>query len=144
MSSTATVAPDSGRRFGTYADLMALTKEASPPELVKMDIEGFELSVLRAMLPHPRLLPTQLAVEVHFRSRQHEVLSMWHAAGYCPLPLSTWTCLAPAAELASFANDMWREGGYLLVDRHDNARCQTCSEVLFARVARPAHRIHPV
>lgn len=36
-------------------------------------------------------------------------------------------------------DDMWRIGGYALVDRNDNPRCFFCSEILLARI-RGAHQ----
>lgn len=46
------------------------SKDVRPPKILKIDIEGWELNVLRNLLhsDNRRLLPQQIAVEVHLRT----------------------------------------------------------------------------
>ena len=88
-----------------------------------MDVEGFEYDVLDAMLAsaeaQPELLPQQLGLEIHYKTRFREL--PWFGR------------YKSAGEIALFMDSLYRRGGYHLTDRHDNSFCQHCTEVLLTR-----------
>jgi len=125
-----------GRVFLGWSDVLRTAGITGPPSYLKMDIEGFEYRVLRSMLrlassnaSTQSVLPTQIAMEVHSRSRMDDVLLGWG----CKPPLNTYTCTQSTTEIGRFMDSLWREGRYWLVDRHDNRRCSACTEVLLVR-----------
>ena len=87
------------------------------PALLKMDIEGFEWSLLPAMLAS-QLAPTQIAVELHLQT---------------PMQQLPWfgRYKAPAEILALGA--MLNRAGYVVAHRQDNRVCPWCTELLLVR-----------
>jgi hypothetical protein len=92
-----------------------------PPTALKMDIEGFEWSVIRQMLVSTPfyLLPLSISFELHTFTDITEV--HWHRR------------YRQAPEVALFM-DFLMKYGYFLVDRHDNPSCHHCTEIVVARI----------
>jgi hypothetical protein len=111
-----------GRKFIDFRGLVRAAKKK--PTFLKMDIEGYEYSVLMDLissgLKHESqtketILPDQIAVEIHYKALpfSHEMFGR--------------------REILAYFNHLWSVGGYLLADRHDNDLCYHCSEVLLVR-----------
>ena len=117
---------------------LALSVPRGPcaPITSQMDIEGFEYDALGAMLSSAaadsgaaELLPRQMAVEMHYKTRFREL--PWFGR------------YKSAGEIATFMDALYRYGGYHLIDRHDNPFCKHCTETLLVRYepqARPPAR----
>jgi len=99
------------------------------PSFLKMDIEGFEYQVLRAVLGSHHLAtgtskatealslwPTQIAMELHFQTQMREL--PFHGR------------LVSVGEIALFMDFLWRQGGYTLIDRRDHL-----ARILIARIS---------
>lgn len=110
-----------GKQFLTWASLLKSIDVNSSPTALKMDIEGFEWTVIREMItlaPHT-LLPLSISLELHLHSIEKPI---------------TWLGrYRTSAEVALFMEYLMKFG-YVLVDRHDNPYCQHCSEIVVARV----------
>lgn len=117
------VQPD-GRRYLSWASFVESIGLQGPPTALKMDIEGFEWSVLRSMVASRAPLPFSLSVELHVWTEVREVewYGTWRSANF----------------VKQWMDGMLLEGGYMLVDRHDNPMCSYCSEVVLARLAAPS------
>ena len=93
---------------------------------LKMDIEGFEWTVLPEVLRAPaERLPRQIAVEIHLAT------GCGRRAPHFPGKGRVCRLAAHDAKLKELRSEM-RARGYLLIDRNDNPFCGHCSEVLFA------------
>lgn len=115
------------RQFFDWPSLLRSIQLSTPPDFLKMDIEGFEYETLRSMLAteaNAALLPRQIAVELHYKTQFRE--------------LSWFGRYLGAGEIALFMDHLWRRGGFLLVDRNDNRFCPHCTELLLARFDRPS------
>lgn len=80
--------------------------------LLKMDVEGYEVDVFKAMLtpPFSKLLPYQLSFETHYW--MHSVSwALIHAALFAQL----------------------KKAGYRPVSREINVQCVSCAEHTFVR-----------
>jgi hypothetical protein len=109
-----------GAIFKSWKSIMNLIHETRAPLYLKMDIEGYEYSVLQSIIDGNFLIPMQIAVELHyFRSRL--------------LPNGK-----SSMELALFMEYLYRKGGYFLIDRHDNHLCSSCSEILLSQASFPS------
>lgn len=109
-----------GREFMTWKSILSKAGINHPPTALKMDIEGFEYSILREMMKtSPHLLPYSISFELHSRSSERGV--PWSQRN------------RNAGEIALFIDYLMRFG-YMLVDRHDNIFCQSCSEIVVARI----------
>ena len=113
----------SGRRFVTWPSLLEAAGLTTPPTHLKMDIEGYEFPVMRSILAANVLMPQQISMEIHFLTIQ----------GDPTLPGSARRITA--GELALFARELFDVGRYLLIDRHDNPFCGSCTEVVLKRFA---------
>jgi hypothetical protein len=109
-----------GREFVTWKTLLRRLNMKNPPDFVKMDIEGFEWSVIPSMLSDSSILPDQIAFELHFST-------------YRDLSLGWAKRSKSAEEIAVFIDQLYRLGRYFVVDRNDNPHCSHCSELLVAR-----------
>ena len=117
---------ESGRQYGDYTQLMALTKERRAPELLKMDIEGWEWEVLPSLLRigvSRDIMPRQIALELHVRT---------YPAARKIAPPSFWRAKTPGEVAALMA--MLFAHNYVLIDRRDNAACSHCSEIVLADI----------
>jgi hypothetical protein len=120
IGSTDTTA--NGLPFMSWKSIMKMLHQKSPPEYLKMDIEGYEFEVLRAILVDDYLPPQQVAMELHYLTH---VPVTWQKRG------------KTSAEIALFMQHLNERGGYFLVDRHDNPSCPHCSEILISRLLCP-------
>lgn len=118
-----------------YLSMLELTKGSGhvrKPAFMKIDIEGFEWMVIPNMIDDHEmnaLLPDQIAFELHYitwvaGSKVGALLS-WGARGKTPGKT--------AAEVGLFMDHLWKYGKYFLVNRADNLKCGSCSELLIAR-----------
>jgi len=110
-----------GTEFRTYKSLLKLTGISHSPTFMKMDIEGWEYSVLRHVIDTGQDLPDQIAFELH--GITHEKGLSWNDRH-----------IKSVGEMATFIDFLWRFGGYYLLDRHDNKGCGWCSELLIGRI----------
>lgn len=76
------------------------------------------------------LLPAQIGFELLFYTHPYKHPGVPFCLGQQPCCLRG----VDASELALFVDYLWREGGYLPVDRHDNPYCSHCSELLMVRL----------
>ena len=116
-----------GRQFRTYKGIVEAAKLTSPPDLFKMDVEGYEFDVMRQMLVEAHksgtmdLLPTQVSVELHYATRMYDI----------PWKMRNLT----AAEIALFMGMMYNRGGYVPVYyERFGPGCFHCAEILFVRM----------
>ena len=110
-----------GKQFLNWYSLLNLTGTNLAPTALKMDIEGFEWTVLREMItssPH-HLLPLSISFELHIFTSVSDLI--WHQR------------YRQQTEVALFMEYLIKYG-YLLVDRHDNPYCPSCSEIVIARI----------
>ena len=116
------------RRFMSWTSIVSYLRLTAPPDVLKMDIEGFEWDVLPALASSPALLPATISLELHYLTQMRDI--KWYGR------------LRTPPEIAAWMDFMFTRGGYVLVDRRDNSRCLHCSEIVIARlapcVARPA------
>jgi hypothetical protein len=117
------------RQYRSYQDLVQLAQTTSPsssspaPKLLKMDIEGFEYSVLLDLLrtSPPSTWPEQISMEVHWATRMVDLDWM----------LRTKT----AAEMTLWFTTLFTMAGYLPVARKFfPVGCPSCVELLLVRI----------
>ena len=132
-------ATDDEARFKSWDDALAAIGVTSV-DFLKIDVEGYEYSILPAMARSPAPLPDQVALEVHaatylapplLRSRGTGALRpMWFAGEACASP----------PELALFGHFLFFGAGYLIADRRDHPVCAGCTELTLvkARCRSPA------
>ena len=114
----ASATPDRGSlAFVTWRNFTSSIGLTQPPHFFKMDIEGFEYGLLRDMVTDAYMLPLEMMVEIHW-GQLNIVKEL-----FSPAQLSARTAGATATitprQLATFLLDMYREGGYAIVDRND-------------------------
>jgi len=113
------------RDFITYFGMVEKIGLTKAPDLLKMDVEGFEFDILTQMLDHTEktnskhLLPAQISLELHYATRMYDL--PWHLR------------FRQTAEIAMFAGMMYNRGGYMLVETKLDEGCKPCAEVLFVR-----------
>ena len=124
-----------GKQFYSYATLLRIAgleggmSGLFRPTALKMDIEGWEWSVLPALLntgkngsiKHSNL-PEQMSFELHYVTNK---------AGK---GLSWYNRMKTPGEIAIFMDWLYRIGGYMLIDRRDNFVCMSCSEIVVAQL----------
>lgn len=112
------------RQYRSYKDLVELAQATSaPPKLLKMDIEGFEYSVLLDLLrtSPESTWPEQISIEVHWATRMVDLDWM----------LRTKT----AAEMTLWFTTLFTMAGYLPVARKFfSIGCPSCVELLLVRI----------
>jgi hypothetical protein len=103
-----------GRSYVSYNSLLNLTGMKGPPNLLKMDVEGFEFDVLISLVTEVSkvavaggepvdMLPLQISVEIHYATRMFDLPWMLR--------------LRQAGELALLFGTMYRKGGVLASSR---------------------------
>jgi hypothetical protein len=111
-----------GLKFVTWESLLALTGTASSPTFLKMDIEGFEWEVLPHII-NKDTSPLQISFELHYQTQMKELA--WQRNG------------KNAEDILLFFDALYEKGGYFVIDRHDNDRCEHCTELLVSKVCTP-------
>jgi hypothetical protein len=94
---------------------------------LKMDIEGFEWTVIPAILREDVHLPHSFSFELHYETYVEAL--PWKGRQRTD------------AEIGLFM-ELLRDLGYLLVDRHDNAQCGCCSELVVAKLLPNVRYLH--
>lgn len=129
-----------GMQFLTYDSIHEAIKVKTLPIYLKIDIEGFEYNVLKALIDsRSKTLPDQIALEIHMTTIK---VFIEHAQlGHNHIISDTDVIGGPGperirgtGEIALFMDYLWRSGGYYLIDRHDNEECTLCSEILLAKI----------
>jgi hypothetical protein len=123
----------------TWASIASIASESAAANgnpggriaILKMDIEGWEWVALPQVLnmtgDRGRILPRQIAVEVHLATHQrYDVPGFVSKGARAVLPRHQ-------EQLRELRRSM-EAAGYALVDRNDNPWCGHCSELLFVRV----------
>lgn len=93
----------------SWPSLLRHVKLDTPPDLVKMDIEGYEVPVMRSIISSLKHLPSQLLMELHFgdlKSVEQALLFIYYM----------------------------HEAGYVLMNCADNKLCHSCTEVTYKRI----------
>lgn len=140
---TALVSPDVAALMCGCA---ALSGEPRGPELLKMDIEGWEWAVLSGMLrsvvewpAHAR--PSQIAFELHLLDqlpdewlRTHPGTTRAPGVPYCPRRDYNRHCAKSAADVDGLMRQLYRNG-FMLISARKNRRAVHCHELLVAQVA---------
>ena len=115
-----------GNEYLTYFGMTEKIGLTKAPDLLKMDVEGFEFDIFTQMLDHAEqtnskhLLPSQISTELHFSTRMYDL--DWHLR------------MRQTAEIAMFAGMMYNRGGYVLTHIKLYSGCPSCADVLFVRV----------
>ena len=123
----------------TWASIASIASESAAANgnpggriaILKIDIEGWEWVALPQVLnmtgDRGRILPRQIAVEVHLATHQrYDVPGFVSKGARAVLPRHQ-------EQLRELRRSM-EAAGYALVDRNDNPWCGHCSELLFVRV----------
>lgn len=103
--------------FLGWESFLRLANLSHNPTFLKMDIEGYEYEVLRAIIESGHPPPLQIAMEIHQHTIEHK-----------------YGRRKSSGELMAFMNYLRFVGGYHLIDRNDNPFCPHCSEFLLAKV----------
>lgn len=106
-----------GKTFLSWESLLSAVNVSSSPTYLKMDIEGYEIPVMRSIIDSGKDLPLQIAMELHLTKMSDNYVRM-----------------RSSAEIMAFMNYIHDFGGYMMIDRNDNNFCPHCSELLLVRV----------
>jgi hypothetical protein len=114
-------------RWGTFTAMIGLEH---PPDVMKMDIEGYEWSVLQDMAANaPRnVLPRSISLELHYETGMSNL--QWYGRFRSPYEIGAWM------------DFMTTRGNYVLVDRNDNDHCRHCSEIVIAYIPFSQRQLH--
>ena len=111
------------RKYLTFGSIAKKANLKNPPDLFKIDVEGFEYDFFTQMLNDDNvshLLPSQISVEMHYATRMYDLEWMLRHR--------------QAGELTMFNGMMYNVGGYIPVKLVHQAYCDSCIEVLYIRV----------
>lgn len=111
------------REYLTYGSIANKVNMTNPPDLFKIDVEGFEYDFFTQMLNDEDaayLLPVQISVELHYASRMYDLEWMLRTR--------------QAGEITMFNGMMYNLGGYVPVHTKYMKGCDACVEVLYIRV----------
>jgi hypothetical protein len=106
--------------FMSWKSVMRLIRASEPPLYLKMDIEGYEYQVLRSIIDDGFFMPAQIAFELHYTTSMKGL--PWYGRR------------KSSGEIAAFMEYLHHQGGYFLLDRNDNVRCGSCTELLVSRL----------
>ena len=104
------------RTFMDWSTLNKYLNMTTDPTFLKMDIEGYEIPVMRSIIDSRVSYPFQIAMEFHLLKAS-----------------DNFNTTRSSAEVFAFMHYLSEFGGYSLIDRNDNPHCQQCSEILLAR-----------
>ena len=113
---------------------------ATGVDLLKIDVEGYEYSILPAMARSTAPLPDQVVLEVHATTYiAPPLLRSKGTGGLRPKWFPGEACASPP-ELALFGHFLFYGAGYLIADRRDHPVCESCTELTLvkARCRSPA------
>jgi hypothetical protein len=108
-----------GHEFLSWPSVVKKVGLTKPPTAMKMDIEGFEWTVIPAVIKSNVLVPESFSFELHFFTHIPEIA--WCGRGRTP------------PEIGLFMEFLFNFG-YVLVDRHDNPFCPHCTEIVIAKL----------
>lgn len=108
-----------GRQFMSWGSIVKTIGLQKPPTAMKMDIEGFEWTVIPAIIKANVMVPESFSFELHYDTSIMDV--PWKGRK------------RTSAEIGLFMELLYSLG-YALVDRHDNAKCNSCSEIVTAKI----------
>lgn len=121
-TNTEGAAEGSKQKFMRLGEIMAMLGH-DHITLLKMDIEGYEYSVLYEIFDEKDvLLPEQISFELHYETQMPG--------------LDWWGRQATAGEMALFSRRLY-EAGYRLISREDNPLCDHCTELTAVRFQCP-------
>jgi hypothetical protein len=116
-----------GHKFMTWLSVVKEIGLTKAPTAMKMDIEGFEWTSIPAIIKSNVFVPESFSFELHYDTSINEVL--WKGRQRTDPEIGLFMEL-----LYSF--------GYVLVDRHDNERCGSCSEIVTAKLLPNTRFLH--
>lgn len=108
----------------------ATNGKGTPPAYLKIDVEGWEYSVLPSLAKYPDVAPQQIAAEVHLVTYGQAVQNM--VGGPWGKRPGTHLWHVEQSSFVTLMNTMYK-GGYRLVSRQDNPYCTHCSEIVLLR-----------
>ena len=134
------------RRYATYAELLSLTGESRGPDLLKMDIEGWEWAALTSMVRKSagwpaHMRPQQIAFELHLLDRLSDEYLRAHpgttrAPGvpFCSRRNYNRGCAKPPADVHTLMRSLYRSGFMLISAQANRGGCAHCKELVVAQV----------
>jgi hypothetical protein len=108
------------RQFLSWSSVTRRIGLQKPPTVMKMDIEGYEWTAIPAIVKASVHVPESFSFELHYETYVEAL--PWKGRQRTD------------AEIGMFMELLFSLG-YLLVDRHDNAECGCCSELVIAKLA---------
>ena len=108
------------RKFRKWSYLMNMINLNQPPTVLKMDVEGFEHSIISDILKNEKFIPNSISLEIHYQTQMKEL--QWYGRFLTPYELSAWM------------DYIFTRGGFVLSDRNDNKFCSHCSEIVVTRI----------
>ena len=111
----------------TWTSITRLIGLTKPPTVLKMDIEGHEWTTIPAIIKSNIHVPDSFSFELHCSTNQEELA--WHKRH------------RTAPEIGIFMELLYSLG-YVLVDRHDNSFCPSCTEVVAAKLVASTRFLH--
>jgi hypothetical protein len=116
-----------GHRFMTWLSMVKEIGLTKPPMAMKMDIEGFEWTTIPAIIKTNVHVPESFSFELHYDTGTDEV---------------TWKGRQRTDPEIGLYMELLYNLGYVLVDRHDNAICGHCTEIITAKLLPNTRFLH--
>jgi hypothetical protein len=116
-----------GHRFMTWLSVVKEIGLTKSPTAMKMDIEGFEWTAIPAIIKSNVHVPESFSFELHYDTSINEV---------------TWKGRRRTDPEIGLFMELLYSLGYVLVDRHDNERCGSCSEIVTAKLLPNTRFLH--
>ena len=108
-----------GKEFRTWSSIARKIGLTHPPTALKMDIEGFEWTSIPAIIKSNFLVPESFSFELHYITSMTQL--PWYGRSRSD------------PEIGLFI-ELLHSLGYVLVDRHDNPFCPSCTEIVTAKL----------
>ena len=108
-----------GEQFLSWPSMVKKLGLIAPPTVMKMDIEGFEWTTIPAIIKSNIHVPESFSFELHYVTSTESV--PWFGRR------------RSEPEIGMFMELLFHLG-YVLVDRHDNPSCLTCTEIIIAKL----------
>lgn len=116
-----------GHRFMTWLSVVKELGLTKAPTAMKMDIEGFEWTSIPAIIKSNVHVPESFSFELHYDTSINEV---------------TWKGRQRTDPEIGLFMELLYTLGYVLVDRHDNELCGSCSEIVTAKLLPNTRFLH--